>query len=78
MPETPNLPALRPECSSGHGPMTLVDPRALSKDSNWCGTWYRCEHSFPACGNTVVLHSPALTAQHEEQAASHAARKKED
>lgn len=51
--ETPNLPALRPECPHpGHGFMSLrTNPSSLAA---WQGTWYDCR----SCKSSELWSSP--------------------
>lgn len=65
---TANLPAERPRCPKGHGYMTLRP--SYTPEQAFCGTWYRCTPAGPVpCGDTVLLISPGLPAQLDEQAA---------
>jgi hypothetical protein len=39
-----NLPARRPQCPSGHGPMTLRPLDRQTFEQLWTGVWYDCAH----------------------------------
>ena len=58
-----------------HGPMTQRTPG--TKEQAFCGTWYVCEHTEfeQVCGDTILLPSPELLAQLDEQRANFAAAK---
>lgn len=65
---TPNLPAERPTCPQGHGPMQLRDGWKPGQPGNghtyeqqFCGIWYDC--TVPGCHASTLLESPGLLAQ---------------
>lgn len=53
-----------PSCPSGHGQMKIAP--AGSSEQAFCGTWYRCIR----CTSSVLLESPGLRAQLDEQNAA--------
>lgn len=60
-------PAERPRCPQ-HGSFMRLR-LACTKEQAFCGTWYECAHHGPVpCKTTVLLISPALQAQLDEQA----------
>lgn len=68
------LPAERPRCPQ-HGEFMRLRP-AYTKEQEFCGTWYECGHLSPApCKASVLLISPGLQAQLDEQEKACAARK---
>lgn len=54
-----------PECSKGHGPMVQRPPH--TREQEFCGTWFECAPRFPPCRNSVLIPSPGLLEQLEEQ-----------